>query len=227
MQFAQGVFALLLVLGHIAHAGRTAQPRFGAQSAEVRQSPAAMAGAVAGSGPSRGPCAVVSPPGDGPFPLGADRPRLHPERAAARAKCRSPNTARWRRGWWRAALRCWCRSARAMARPAANISRTRAAATTPTIRRAGHATADAIAAALHFLRGATFHPAGRHGRDRALRRRLGRAGAGDADNPQDVAPIIAFAPGRGGRANDFPNQVCAPHTLISAAAEFGTTRGCR
>jgi dienelactone hydrolase len=33
--------------------------------------------------------------------------------------------------------------------------------------------------------------------------------------------IIAFAPGRGGRANDFPNQVCAPRTLISAAAEFG------
>ena len=35
--------------------------------------------------------------------------------------------------------------------------------------------------------------------------------------------MIAFAPGRGGRANDFPNQVCAPHTLIAAAAEFGKT----
>ncbi len=33
--------------------------------------------------------------------------------------------------------------------------------------------------------------------------------------------IIAFAPGRGGHANDLPNQVCAPHTLVSAAAEFG------
>jgi dienelactone hydrolase len=33
--------------------------------------------------------------------------------------------------------------------------------------------------------------------------------------------IVAFAPGRGGRANDFPNQVCAPRTLISSAAEFG------
>ena len=39
--------------------------------------------------------------------------------------------------------------------------------------------------------------------------------------PQEVSAIIAFAPGRGGHANDFPNQVCAPHTLISAAAEFG------
>jgi len=33
--------------------------------------------------------------------------------------------------------------------------------------------------------------------------------------------IIAFAPGRGGHANDFPNQVCAPHALMLATAEFG------
>jgi len=43
------------------------------------------------------------------------------------------------------------------------------------------------------------------------------------ENPKDVAAIIAFAPGRGGRANDFPNQVCAPHTLMAAAGEFGKT----
>jgi dienelactone hydrolase len=42
-----------------------------------------------------------------------------------------------------------------------------------------------------------------------------------SESPQDIAAIIAFAPGRGGHANDLPNQVCAPHTLISAAAEFG------
>ena len=30
-----------------------------------------------------------------------------------------------------------------------------------------------------------------------------------------------FAAGRGGHANDFPNRVCAPHTLIAAAKEFG------
>jgi dienelactone hydrolase len=42
-------------------------------------------------------------------------------------------------------------------------------------------------------------------------------------NPQGVSAILAFAPGRGGHANDLPNQVCAPHTLISAAAEFGKT----
>jgi dienelactone hydrolase len=38
---------------------------------------------------------------------------------------------------------------------------------------------------------------------------------------QGVSAIIAFAPGRGGHANDVPDQVCAPQTLLAAAAEFG------
>src|SRR5450756_2005237 len=77
-----------------------------------------------------------------------------------------------------------------------------------------------IAAALSFLRGQSFvrpegtvivgHSAGAWGA-------LALAG----DNPQGVSSLIAFAPGRGGHANDFPNQVCAPHTLLSAAAAFG------
>jgi dienelactone hydrolase len=84
----------------------------------------------------------------------------------------------------------------------------------------GRATADEIVAALNYLRGQSFirpdgavvlgHSAGGWGA-------LALAGA---DTP-GVSAIIAFAPGRGGHANDFPNQVCAPHTLISAAAEFG------
>ena len=88
--------------------------------------------------------------------------------------------------------------------------------------RAGRATADSIAAALAFLRGQSFirpdgavilgHSAGGWGA-------LALAG----DNPPGVSAVIAFAPGRGGHANDFPNQVCAPHTLMSAAAEFGKT----
>ena len=41
------------------------------------------------------------------------------------------------------------------------------------------------------------------------------------ENPKTISAIIAFAPGRGGHANDFPNRVCAPHTLIASAAEFG------
>jgi dienelactone hydrolase len=86
--------------------------------------------------------------------------------------------------------------------------------------KAGRATADSIAAALDFMRGQSFvrqdgsvvvgHSAGGWGA-LALAER----------NPPGVSVIIAFAPGRGGRANDLPNQVCAPHTLISAAAGFG------
>ena len=85
---------------------------------------------------------------------------------------------------------------------------------------AGRATAAAIAVALNYLRGQPFirgegaliigHSAGAWGA-------LALAG----QNPAGVAAIIAFAPGRGGHANDFPNQVCAPHTLVYAAAEFG------
>jgi dienelactone hydrolase len=86
--------------------------------------------------------------------------------------------------------------------------------------RAGRATADQIAAALNYLRGQSFvrpdgmvivgHSAGAWGA-------LALAG----DNPQGLSRLVVFAPGRGGHANDFPNQVCAPHTLVSAAAGFG------
>jgi dienelactone hydrolase len=86
--------------------------------------------------------------------------------------------------------------------------------------RSGHATADEISLALEFLRGQDFirkdgavvlgHSAGGWGA-------LALASA----NPKEVSAIIAFAPGRGGHANDFPNQICAPHTLIAATGEFG------
>src|SRR5262245_8895715 len=86
--------------------------------------------------------------------------------------------------------------------------------------RAGRATADEIAAAAGYIRKQAFirpggmvvigHSAGGWGA-LALAR----------ENPMDIAAIIAFAPGRGGHANDFPNRVCAPHMLIAAAGEFG------
>jgi dienelactone hydrolase len=86
--------------------------------------------------------------------------------------------------------------------------------------RAGHATAEEIALPLRYLRKQSFirpegtvvvgHSAGAWGA-------LALAG----EDLQDVAAVIAFAPGRGGHANDFPNQVCAPHSLLAAAAEFG------
>jgi dienelactone hydrolase len=86
--------------------------------------------------------------------------------------------------------------------------------------KSGRATADEIAAAMGLVRKQSFirpdgivivgHSAGAWGA-------LALAG----ENPKDIAAIIAFAPGRGGHANDFPNRVCAPHTLTSAAGEFG------
>src|SRR2546430_7749304 len=84
----------------------------------------------------------------------------------------------------------------------------------------GRATADEIRAAVDFMRRQSFvrpdgvvvvgHSAGGWGA-------LALAG----DDPKFISAIIAFAPGRGGRANDFPNQICAPHTLKAATAEFG------
>jgi dienelactone hydrolase len=86
--------------------------------------------------------------------------------------------------------------------------------------KAGRATADEIAVATAFVRKQSFirpegmivvgHSAGAWGA-------LALAG----EDPKEIAAIIAFAPGRGGHANDFPNRVCAPHSLISAAGEFG------
>lgn len=86
--------------------------------------------------------------------------------------------------------------------------------------RSGYATADSIKAALDYLLTQRFvrqngtiivgHSAGAWG-----------ALAMAAEDPKRVSAIIAFAPGRGGHANDAPNQVCAPHTLIASAREFG------
>jgi dienelactone hydrolase len=86
--------------------------------------------------------------------------------------------------------------------------------------RSARATAAQIALAHEFMRGRPFirkdsaviigHSAGGWG-----------ALALAHESPDIVSAIIAFAPGRGGRASDVPNQVCAPQTLIAAAALFG------
>src|SRR6266436_10008790 len=86
--------------------------------------------------------------------------------------------------------------------------------------RAGRATAEAIAAALNYTRSQSFvrqegavilgHSAGAWGA-------LALAG----EKVKGVSGIIAFAAGRGGHANDLPNQVCARHRLVATAAKFG------
>ncbi|MGT2436719.1 dienelactone hydrolase family protein [Bradyrhizobium betae] len=86
--------------------------------------------------------------------------------------------------------------------------------------RSARATADAISRALEFSRKQDFvrkdaavvigHSAGGWGA-------LALAGA----DPKMISAIIAFAPGRGGHANDEANRICAPQTLLAAAAGFG------
>jgi dienelactone hydrolase len=86
--------------------------------------------------------------------------------------------------------------------------------------RSGRATADEISLALEDLRKQDFIR-----KDAAIV--IGHSAGGwgalafaNAD-PKAISAIIAFAPGRGGHANDEPNRICAPQTLLAAAAEFG------
>jgi len=86
--------------------------------------------------------------------------------------------------------------------------------------RSGRATADEIMKVLDYVRGQSFirkdgaviigHSAGGWGA-------LALAG----EDPRAIASVIVFAPGRGGHANDLENRICAPHTLLAAAAAFG------
>jgi dienelactone hydrolase len=90
--------------------------------------------------------------------------------------------------------------------------------------RSGRATASEIRTALDYMRGQPFvrkdgaviigHSAGGWG-----------ALALANEDPKTISAIIAFAPGRGGHANDFENRICAPYTLLTAATAFG--RGAR
>ena len=86
--------------------------------------------------------------------------------------------------------------------------------------RSGRTTAEEISLALDYLRKQDFVR-----KDGAVV--LGHSAGGwgalvlaNAD-PKAIAAIVAFAPGRGGHANDEANRICAPHTLTAAAAEFG------
>ena len=84
----------------------------------------------------------------------------------------------------------------------------------------GRATADQIKRALAYLRSQAFirsDPAIVIGHSAGAWGALALAG----EEQKAIASIIAFAPGRGGHANDAENLVCAPHTLLAAAETFG------
>jgi dienelactone hydrolase len=212
------IFALVL-LAAVGAQTAAAQTRFGAQGAEGvpgRRQP----WLVPTPDPELAAHALLfRPPGDGPFPL-VVMAHASTQNVLRRAQMPQPEYA---------ALSAWL-VARGFAvlvpeRPGHGATggkylEDQGGCDEADYSRAGHATADSITAALDFLRQQPFirregtvvvgHSAGAWGA-------LALAGS----NPKGVSGVIAFAPGRGGRANDFPNQVCAPRTLMSAAAEFG------
>jgi dienelactone hydrolase len=213
------VFFVLVVLGVVCTQGATAQTRFGAQGAEGAPN-RAQQWLVPSPDPDLAAHAVLfRPPGDGPFPL-ALIAHASTQNELRRAQMPQPEYR---------ALAAWL-VARGFAvlvpeRPGHGATGGRyledqGGCDDANYSRSGYATADSISAALGYLRGQSFirqdgavvvgHSAGAWG-----------ALALASGNPQGVAAIIAFAPGRGGHANDIPNQVCAPHTLISSASEFG------
>jgi dienelactone hydrolase len=88
--------------------------------------------------------------------------------------------------------------------------------------KSGRVTAEEINAAAALLRQQSFIRADRMvviGHSAGAWGALALAG----EDPKNIAAIVAFAPGRGGHANDLPNRVCAPHALTAAAAGFGKT----
>jgi dienelactone hydrolase len=218
MQLFKAFFALV-VLGAACTQTATAQSRLGAQGAEAEPN-REQQWLVPSPDPDTAAHAVLfRPPGDGPFPL-AVIAHASTQNALRRAQMPQPEYG---------ALSAWL-VARGFAvlvpeRPGHGATggkylEDQGACDEANYSRAGYATADSITAALSYLRGQPFirhdgavivgHSAGAWGA-------LAMAG----ENRLGVSMIIAFAPGRGGHANDNPDQVCAPHTLILSAAEFG------
>jgi dienelactone hydrolase len=217
------VFFALVALGAVWTQSASAQVRFGAQGAEGEPN-RAQQWLVPSPDPDTAAHAVLfRPPGDGPFRL-ALIAHASVQNVLRRAQMPQPEYR---------ALAAWL-VARGFAvlvpeRPGHGATggkylEDQGGCDEADYSHSGHATAAEIATALNYARGQSFirqdgavvlgHSAGGWGA-------LALAG----ENPREVAAIIAFTPGRGGHANDFPNQVCAPHTLKSAAAEFG--RGAR
>ena len=212
-------FSVLVVLGIICAQTATAQPQFGAQGAEAE--PGRMQQWLVPS-PDRDTAAhalLFRPPGDGPFRL-ALITHASTQNVLRRAQMPQPEYR---------ALAAWL-VARGFAvlvpersghgATGGKYLEDQGGCDEANYSRSGYATADSIKAALSYLREQPFvrqdgtvivgHSAGAWGA-------LALAG----ENPKGVSAIIAFAPGRGGHANDLPNQVCAPHTLMQSAAEFG------
>jgi dienelactone hydrolase len=212
-------FLALLLFGVVCAQAASAQSRFGAQGAEGEPNRKQQWLVPTPDQDITAHALLFRPPGDGPFPL-AVIAHASTQNELRRAQMPQPEYR---------ALSAWL-VARGFAvlvpeRPGHGATGGRyledqGGCDNANYSRAGYATADSIAAALGFLREQPFI---RKGGAVVLGHSAGAWGALAlaAENPKDISMIIAFAPGRGGRANDQPNQVCASRALIASAGEFG------
>ena len=218
MHATKVIFALVILAAFGLNRG-SSQPGFGAQGAEGE--PYRMQQWLVPSPDPGTPAHAVlfRPPGNGPFPLAliAHASTQNELRRAQMPQPEYPALAAWlvKRGF----------AVLVPQRPGHGVTggkylEDQGGCDEADYSRAGRATAEEIAAVVGFARKQSFvrpdgivvigHSAGGWG-----------ALALASENPGDVASVIAFAPGRGGHANDSPNQVCAPHALIASAGEFG------
>jgi dienelactone hydrolase len=219
MQFYRAIFALLVLGFSVCAHGAETPVRLGSQGPEGTPN-RRQQWLVPSPDPSTPAHALLfRPPGDGPFPL-AVIAHASTQNVLRRAQMPQPEyagMAAWLVAQGYAVL--------VPERPGHGATggkylEDQGGCDEANYSRAGYATADSIKAALNFLRGEVFirpdgtvvigHSAGGWGA-------LALAG----EDPKSIASIIVFAPGRGGHPNDAPGQVCAPHTLIASAGEFG------
>lgn len=212
------VFFAVAVLAMLGARPGAAQPGFGAQGAEGEPN-RRQQWLVPSPDLTTAHAVLFRPPGDGPFPL-AVIAHASTQNVLRRAQMPQPEYR---------ALAAWL-VARGFAvlvpeRPGHGATggkylEDQGGCDEADYAKAGRATADMIAAAAGLVRKQSFirpdgmvvigHSAGAWGA-------LALAG----EEPKDVAVIVAFAPGRGGHANDLPDRVCAPHALVAASNEFG------
>jgi dienelactone hydrolase len=218
MQLLKALFALQ-VLGVLCTQAAPAQERFGAQGPESKPDRMQQWLVPSPDLPTAARAILYRPPGDGPFRLAL----------IAHASTQNPlRRAQMPQSQYRA-LAAWL-VARGFAvlvpeRPGHGATGGRyledqGDCDGADYDSAGRATAEAIGAALNYMRSQSFvrqqaavilgHSAGAWGA-------LAMAG----EKAKGVSAIVAFAAGRGGHANDLPDQVCARHSLLATAREFG------
>ena len=218
MQFFKAL-CVLIALSFVCLDRAAAQPNFGAQGAEGEPNREQQWLLPTPDPQTAAHAVLFRPPGNGPFPL-ALIAHASTQNALRRAQMPQPEYRALA-----AALVARGFAVLVPERPGHGASggkylEDQGGCDDANYSRAGYATADSIKAAFDYVQAEDFirqegavivgHSAGAWGA-------LALAG----EDPKVISAIIVFAPGRGGHANDEPNKVCAPHTLVASAAEFG------